>query len=405
MSDFLVCPKCAKRTPGHRPTCIMCGETLHPDKICNGCGKKNPVIRQVCQYCGGTLSSPAAPLSPAAGQSAPTASVSSATPTHPGAAAAPLAALMPLRIILSVVQKASVQNLPEVEMQLGVALAELQLLSRRFPSDPELRDLGQKLAAAVQSTAQQAGPAGEQTVHEDYTMVADADPVAAIQQRISEIRSGSAEPSRKHVIGVEFRVGQRAAQHLLDKKEIAEAVIVLEELTRLAPWHFGVMLSRAQCLRALQRPAEAVPCYEAALKIDPRAHVAWFQLADMLDELNRVPESREAYRRATEAAPDNAQYWCDYGHSCNRMNNAAAALPCFVRATELDPNLVVAWFNRAEAERALRLPAMLTSYERFATLCPPGKFPTQLAQAQMVLEANRGAMRPPPKTPPRRGFE
>jgi tetratricopeptide (TPR) repeat protein len=128
------------------------------------------------------------------------------------------------------------------------------------------------------------------------------------------------------------------AQRLLDKRQYAEAVPVLNEIVGIDPADFQAWTELGTAHLGGGEVAEAEKAYRRAIQERPAFALALLNLGRLLITQNRYTESIDALSRATDARPDSAESHFLLGETYLKLKLGSKAVPHLNEALRLDPN-------------------------------------------------------------------
>lgn len=195
---------------------------------------------------------------------------------------------------------------------------------------------------------------------------------------------------------------------LLEQREHAAALELLDRATALAP-QLGLLHSnRGEALRRLGRNEEALRAFQRAVEVSPELADAHFNLGLVLDQLGRTVEAIPAYESALELAPslrclvellqalrDAGQYsrgvfW--YKRLAPRLGESAE-LSCAIGGLLLDAFRVDEAIAHLHRANNLDPTLALAHAEQAAALAERGELPAALACIQRAIAAEPGNSR------------
>ncbi len=146
------------------------------------------------------------------------------------------------------------------------------------------------------------------------------------------------------------------SQGLLD-----EAIREYRQVLAMAPSRPGLhfRLGRVMLSRAVQgngdatAEAEASKEFERELQIDPTNANAAYELGELQRKAGRLDQAITFFRRAVDAYPEFEEALVGLGRTLVAAGDAAAALPHLQKAVSLNPRDEVAFYQMAQAHRAL----------------------------------------------------
>jgi tetratricopeptide (TPR) repeat protein len=108
--------------------------------------------------------------------------------------------------------------------------------------------------------------------------------------------------------------------------QYAQALAVLDELTKLDPSDLNVRFNRATVLADLGRPQEAMALYDELLKLTPNDPQLWWNRAAVLLDLGRAEEALIELDRARAAIPDATVLRTLRAETLSRLGRAQESL-------------------------------------------------------------------------------
>jgi predicted O-linked N-acetylglucosamine transferase (SPINDLY family) len=195
----------------------------------------------------------------------------------------------------------------------------------------------------------------------------------------------------------------RAAVHLHQQGNLAEAGRLYGEVLRINPKHFDALYllgymnlqrgafddaerlmgralevnpssldalrNRGMALQRLNRHADALVSYEKGLALAPQAAEISLARGTALSQLGRHEEAFRAYDYAVVTKPELVVGWALRGNALLEQGKYAEALASYDRAVEMQPDLAEAWRHRSIALTQLgRLEEAVESLDRTLAL-------------------------------------
>jgi tetratricopeptide (TPR) repeat protein len=154
---------------------------------------------------------------------------------------------------------------------------------------------------------------------------------------------------------------QAAGEANESQGHLDEAISQYRQVLALAPRRPGLhfRLGRVLLLRAAQARGDASPESEALkefgleLEIDPTNADAAYEIGEMMRKAGQLDKAIDSFRRAVDSYPAFEEALVGLGRALVAAGDAAAALPHLQKAIRLNPRDEVAFYQMAQAHRAL----------------------------------------------------
>jgi tetratricopeptide (TPR) repeat protein len=128
------------------------------------------------------------------------------------------------------------------------------------------------------------------------------------------------------------------AQRLLDKRQYAEAIPLLNDIVGSDPSDFQAWTELGTAYLAVGDVADAEKVYRRAIQERPTFALALLNLGRLLITQKRYIEAIDALSRATDARPDSAESHFLLGETYLKLKLGSKAVPHLNEALRLDPN-------------------------------------------------------------------
>lgn len=132
---------------------------------------------------------------------------------------------------------------------------------------------------------------------------------------------------------------------LLEKGDVAGAIVRLEQALAIAPDDFEALVNLGIALDRNGRSDAALDCYRRAVAINPESPVAFNNLGTALWRLGRGEEALKAFRSALALNPRDASAANNMGIIKMAGGDLAEASAYFRQALEMDPDSLAAKRN------------------------------------------------------------
>jgi tetratricopeptide (TPR) repeat protein len=154
---------------------------------------------------------------------------------------------------------------------------------------------------------------------------------------------------------------QAAGEANESQGHLDEAISQYRQVLAVAPRRPGLhfRLGRVLLLRAAQARGDASPESEALkefgleLEIDPTNADAAYEIGEMMRKAGQLDKAIDSFRRAVDSYPAFEEALVGLGRALVAAGDAAAALPHLQQAIRLNPRDEVAFYQMAQAHRAL----------------------------------------------------
>ena len=157
-------------------------------------------------------------------------------------------------------------------------------------------------------------------------------------------------------VWVHLAAGEANEAQGLDEAALAEYRAVLAVDPKRPGVHFRigrVLLSRHAAPDAAPSEPEAVKEFMAELEVDPTNANAAYEVAEIHRKGADAPRARAFFQRALDNYPDFEDALVGLGRTLVALQDPKAAIPPLARAIELNPKSDVAYYQLAQAYRAL----------------------------------------------------
>jgi tetratricopeptide (TPR) repeat protein len=135
----------------------------------------------------------------------------------------------------------------------------------------------------------------------------------------------------------DFWANHELASELAHKGKHSEAIRYYTAALALRPDNPGVLLNRANALRAVGELEAAAADLQRAIAVAPRYAGAHTNLGIVLGEQKKVGEAVEAARKAVKLAPRESQGWQSLGWALYRAEDWKASLEALEKSCQLQP--------------------------------------------------------------------
>jgi tetratricopeptide (TPR) repeat protein len=124
------------------------------------------------------------------------------------------------------------------------------------------------------------------------------------------------------------------SQAAVRDKRYEEALLPLEQLTRLQPKNHVYWWERAAVAGAMGRPADEIAALEQFVKVSPLPGEACPRLGFLYQENGQIAEARDAFKRCAAFSPNDLEDAFYYGYSLERNGQVDEALQVYAGALE-----------------------------------------------------------------------
>jgi tetratricopeptide (TPR) repeat protein len=128
------------------------------------------------------------------------------------------------------------------------------------------------------------------------------------------------------------------SQAAVRDKRYEEALLPLEELTRLQPKNHVYWWERAAVAEAMGRPTDEIAALEEYTKVSPLPGEACPRLGILYEQIGQKAESLDAFRRCAAFSPNDLVDAFYYGHALERDGQIDKALETYESALKLGVN-------------------------------------------------------------------
>lgn len=174
--------------------------------------------------------------------------------------------------------------------------------------------------------------------------------VAAVAQRLSELRGGDPELARRALVAhprdfwLLFHLGMNSPNPV-EQAGAFRAALAVRPKTAVVYYNLGHV---QQFQRKL---AEAAACYRMAIELNPASEGAYTNLGLVLTDLGKPEEARACYRKILDMNPGNVGALINLGASLHADGKFDDAIDCYRKASKFDPRNTAVLNNLGSALR------------------------------------------------------
>jgi protein O-GlcNAc transferase len=154
-------------------------------------------------------------------------------------------------------------------------------------------------------------------------------------------------------------------------RELSQALILFEEITKIKPEYVEGWTNRGNVLFELKEYEQALTSYIKAIELKPDCGKTLNNFGTTLFELRRYEQALSAYDNVIGLEPENVEAWFNRGNTLLKLKQYEQALSAYDKAISINPNYPDAWTNRGNAFLELKqYEQALISFDKAITINP-----------------------------------